>query len=183
MALAKISLSSTDPPLICPLPPVIIQSPQASPIEHSWLAFLSRNEGKREKEIESKQNHIQHIYTITKHIKYVLGRNNIDCSKIYPSFICAVLSLEKLLFYYYYYFAEMCYIYIYIYIYIHTDSISQKWVHPSHFCKYFIIFFSCDNTEEMKQMACFSSTGQTLQQGMQIWSVFLDRKKLHTSWM
>ncbi len=28
------------------------------------------------------------------------------------------------------------YIYIYIYIYI-----SQKWVHPSHFCKYFIISF------------------------------------------
>ncbi len=31
------------------------------------------------------------------------------------------------------------YIYIYIYIYIH--SIWQKWVHPSHFCKYFIIYF------------------------------------------
>ncbi len=28
-----------------------------------------------------------------------------------------------------------------IYIYIYTYSISQKWVHPSHFCKYFIISF------------------------------------------
>ncbi len=37
--------------------------PSHHQIEHSWLAFLSRNEGKREKEIESKQNHIQHTYT------------------------------------------------------------------------------------------------------------------------
>ncbi len=38
MALAKkkkVSLSPTDPPLIYPLPPVIMQSPQASLIEHS----------------------------------------------------------------------------------------------------------------------------------------------------
>ncbi len=39
-------------------------------------------------------------------------------------------------------FCEILYIYIYIYecyIYIYIHSISQKWVHPSHFCKYFII--------------------------------------------
>ncbi len=33
------------------------------------------------------------------------------------------------------------YLYIYIYIYIYIHSISQKRVHPSQFCKYFIISF------------------------------------------
>ncbi len=139
MALAKISLSSTDPPLYIHFLPSSSNHRRHHRLNTAdWNSYLLMRK-KKERKIESKQNHIQHIYTITKHIKYVLGHNNIDCSKIYPSFICAVLSLEKL----YYFFAEMCYIYIYTY------SISQKWVHPSHFCKYFIIFFSCDNTEEM----------------------------------
>ncbi len=60
-------LSYTDPPLKYPLPPVIIQSQQVSPIEHSWLEFLScdEEEKKREKEIEGKQTkpHPTHSYT------------------------------------------------------------------------------------------------------------------------
>ncbi len=75
----SLSLSSTDPPLIYPLPPVIIQSPQASPIEHSWWEFLSsdeeENKRKRDRRKANKNTSNTHIYTITKHIKCILGSN------------------------------------------------------------------------------------------------------------
>ncbi len=95
-----------------------------------------------------------HIHATTRYYMHVKVNFCISIARfsvfIWHNFICIFRRPDIFTFKLPVFMYSLCvhtyrHIYIYIYIYththIHTYSISQKWVLPSHFCKYFIIFF------------------------------------------
>ena len=74
-------------------------------------------------------NHLQQVFRPT------------SCEYTYMCVYMCICVCAYIYIYIYIYICVYIYVYICLYIYIYIYNVSQKWVHPSHFCRYLSITF------------------------------------------